>query len=184
VSDTALHPLAAPQSTDRSRHIPSGVNRHRHDGHVIIGGIWAQRGNPEAATEAFAAVLKQYRLREAVGDRYAADWTVQAFKRHGVTLSHSEKNRSELYIETLPLMSTGGIELPPDERTIAQFAALEPRASRIGRDVVDHGPNGHDDRSNVCAGVATLLARKSTYTLDNVFDETTDRWPSPLAGYL
>lgn len=53
----------------------------------------------------------------------------------------------------LPVLSTGQIELPPDETLIGQIASLERRTGRAA-DIIDHPPGGHDDRSNACAGLA------------------------------
>jgi hypothetical protein len=40
---------------------------------------------------------------------------------------------------------------------IAQLVGLERRTARSGRDSIDHAPGGHDDLSNVIAGVCSLL---------------------------
>ncbi len=37
----------------------------------------------------FCAVLREYGLYECVGDRYAAGFTVEAFRKHGVEYRHS-----------------------------------------------------------------------------------------------
>jgi hypothetical protein len=42
---------------------------------------------------------------------------------------------------------------------VAQFAALERRTSRGGRDSIDHAPGGHDDLSNAAAGALLAVMR-------------------------
>ena len=39
-----------------------------------------------------------------------------------------------------------------------QLIALERRTTRVGRDLVDHPPNGHDDVANAAAGALVLAA--------------------------
>jgi hypothetical protein len=41
-------------------------------------------------------------------------------------------------------------------RLRAQFAGLERRTGRSGRDSIDHGPSGHDDVCNAAAGALVL----------------------------
>lgn len=127
---------------------------HKEGDRVVIDGLWAERGNPAEITELYAGILRAYRVKRIKGDRYAAEWPVQEFRKHGITLEPSGLNRSELYLELLPLLQTGLIELPPDEKTLTQLSMLERRTGRSGRDSIDHGPNGHDDRANAIAGAA------------------------------
>ena len=63
--------------------------------------------NPTSATEQVAATLKQYRLHNTVGDRYAAEWVVDAFQKCGIRYQHSERDRSQIYLDTLPLFTSG-----------------------------------------------------------------------------
>ncbi|MGP9831142.1 hypothetical protein [Marinobacter sp. NSM] len=128
---------------------------------VITAGVWAERGNPAEITAKYAKILKQYRISTIHGDRYAADWPVQEFAKHRITMKPSELNRSELYLELLPMLQTGTVDLPPDEKTLTQFSLLERRTGRSGKDSVDHGPQGHDDRANAVAGAARMAKRAS-----------------------
>ena len=127
---------------------------------AIIAGVWAQNGDPAAITAQYAAILKLYGINTITGDRYAAQWPVNEFMRHGINLKPSELNRSEIYLEFLPLLQTGAVELPPDEKALSQFVMLERRTSRSGRDTIDHapGPGSHDDRCNAIAGAAVALS--------------------------
>ena len=61
--------------------------------------------NPDSATIDLAATLKSYGMNKTTADRYAAQWVVAAFARHGITLAHSERDRSQIYLDTLPLFS-------------------------------------------------------------------------------
>ena len=56
--------------------------------------------NPDSATIDLAATLKSYGLNKTTADRYAAQWVVAAFARHGITLTHSERDRITIYLDT------------------------------------------------------------------------------------
>jgi hypothetical protein len=74
-------------------------------------------------------VLKAYRIRKVVGDRYAASWSSTAFERHGIRYEHSPMNRSELYLETLPALNAKRVRLLDNARLIGQLANLERRTT-------------------------------------------------------
>jgi hypothetical protein len=110
--------------------------------------------NPTSATEQIADTLKSYGLTETVGDKYAAEWVVDAFAKCGIKYAHSERDRSSIYLDALPLFTSGRVRLLDNKRLVNQFASLERRTSSIGKDRVDHGPGGHDD---VCNSAALAL---------------------------
>jgi hypothetical protein len=117
-----------------------------------------RNANPDIATREIAAVLHSYGVKKTVGDRYAKNWPVVSFARHGITMTHSERDRSELYLECLPLFSAGRVKLIDNPKLAAQFAALERRTFSSGQDKVDHPSRGHDDLSNAAAGALVLAA--------------------------
>jgi hypothetical protein len=112
--------------------------------------------NPTAATEEIAAVLKSYGLKSTTGDKYAAQWVVDAFRKCGINYGHSERDRSAIYLDALPLFTSGRARLLDSKRLVAQFSSLERRTSPAGKDRVDHGPGGHDDLCNSAAGAMVL----------------------------
>jgi hypothetical protein len=131
--------------------------------------------NPTTAVADMAGALASYGLSSTTGDKYAAGWVVDAFAKVGVKYEHSERNRSEAYLDVLPLFTAGRVRLLDNPRLVAQFAALERRTGPT-RDRVDHGPGGHDDLCNAAA--LALSGRPSGY-LDY------DAWvgmPSAAAG--
>lgn len=132
---------------------------HREGERSVIDGIWSERGDPAVITRRYAEIMKQYRITRCTGDRYAAEWPRQEYRKHGITMNNSDLNRSELYAELTPMLQTGAVELPPDEKTLTQFTLLERRTGRNGKDTIDHGPQGHDDRANAIAGAAWLTKR-------------------------
>ncbi|HEV2160902.1 MAG TPA: hypothetical protein VGR52_01515 [Stellaceae bacterium] len=116
--------------------------------------------NPASVTEEMTASLKPYGVHTCIGDKYAAQWVVEAFARHGVTYRHSERDRSALYLDALPLFTSGRVQLLDNARLVAQFAGLERRTAASGRDRIDHGPHGHDDLCNAVAGALVLAAQR------------------------
>jgi len=113
--------------------------------------------SPEQVYAEFAELLKSYKVFQIRGDRYAGEWPRKQFRKHGVTYEPSERNKSEIYAAVLPLLNSGRVRLlDGDAKTIAQFAALERRTSRVGRDSIDHPPGVHDDRANAVSGVLSL----------------------------
>jgi hypothetical protein len=118
----------------------------------------------EQTVEEFAATLHHYRVGIVTGDRYAGEWPAQAFARHGVSYVPSERSKSELYLEVLPMFSSGRVRILDHLRLVAQLCGLERRTSRGGRDSVDHGPGGHahDDVANAATGALVLAAAQGT----------------------
>jgi hypothetical protein len=108
----------------------------------------------EQTVREFAATLQRYRVGVVVGDRYAGEWPGQAFQRHGISYVPSERSKSELYLEVLPMFSSGRVKILDHLRLLAQLCGLERRTTRSGRDSVDHSPGAHqhDDLANACAG--------------------------------
>ena len=119
--------------------------------------------SPEATVRECAGHLAVYGVRTIVGDRYAGSWPAEQFGKHGVTYEPSEKPKSDLYRDCLPLLTSGMAELLDLPRLAAQLVTLERRTARGGRDSIDHAPNGHDDLCNSTAGVLLLAAQKAAY---------------------
>ena len=112
---------------------------------------WACR--PDAAM-----VLSAYGVKRVTGDRYAGEWVAEAFRRYGVRYEASERSKSEIFLEALPLLNAGRVELLDLPRLKAQLCGLERRVTRVGRDIVDHAPGAHDDVANAVAGALVLAA--------------------------
>jgi hypothetical protein len=77
-----------------------------------------------------------------------------------ITYEPAELTRSELYLELLPAVNSGGVQLLDHTRLIGQLASLERRIGRAGHDSIDHRPGAHDDVANAAGGplVAALKA--------------------------
>jgi hypothetical protein len=117
--------------------------------------------SPESVVDEFCSVLKQYRLTRVCGDRYAGEWPRERFRMCGVTYELSEKPKSDIYRDILPLLNSRKVQLLDDRRLIAQLHGLERRTARGGKDSIDHGPGAHDDIANAVAGALVLAAGKT-----------------------
>jgi len=133
---------------------------HKESNRLVVDLIRAKRGVPAAITEEYAAVMKSYSVRQVHSDKYAGSWPADEFLKHGITIEYSPKPRSELYLDALPAITSGRVELPPCEKLITQFAGLERKTSKQGRDSVNHAPGAHDDRANAAAGLIALNGQR------------------------
>ena len=115
---------------------------------------WKPPFDPMSVIGQMANDLRKYNLRRVIGDNYAAEFVAKAFQANGIKYAKSELPKSSLYMELLPRLCSGLIELPDNEILISQLANLERRTRAGGRDIVDHPAGGHDDLANVVAGVA------------------------------
>ena len=126
----------------------------------ILDALYERRSpfDPTGVVAEIAGLLQNYRVGRVTGDRYAAGWVSEAFAKHGIAYEASERDRSAVYLDALPLFTAGRARLLDHPRLIHQFINLERRAQRSGRDRVDHPPGSHDDLANAAAGALVLAA--------------------------
>jgi hypothetical protein len=134
--------------------------------------------NPSAAVDEVAATFKAYGISSCTGDKYAAQWVVEAFAKVGIAYEHSERDRSAIYLDALPLFTSGRARLLDNRRLVTQFKSLERRTSPIGKDRVDHGPGGFDDLCN-SAALSMVLATGEADILAEWIGAFGDPDPSP-----
>jgi hypothetical protein len=123
--------------------------------------------SPESVVTEFAALLKTYNLKTVIGDRYAGEWPRERFREHGITYQISDRAKSDLYRDLLPLLNSTKARLLDHPRLAAQLCGLERRTSRGGRDTIDHPPGAHDDIANSVAGAllnASARQARPAYT--------------------
>src|SRR5262249_9391514 len=119
--------------------------------------------SPESVVDEFAALLKSYRVRQVVGDRYAGEFPREQFRKRGIEYRLADKPKSDLFRDLLPLLNSRRVVLPRSDRLVNQLVGLERRTTRAGKDSIDHAPNSHDDVANAVALAASLIvtARKA-----------------------
>ena len=104
--------------------------------------------------------MKQYRCHRIVGDKYAGEWVTEAFRKAGAHYIQSDRDRSAVYMDTLPIFTSGRARILDNPKLISQFASLERRTFSTGRERIDPGP-GYDDLANSVAIALSLLAMTS-----------------------
>jgi hypothetical protein len=114
--------------------------------------------DPAVRSAEFAATAKAYGCHKLTKDNWAVGFVDAIFKQQGIECEAATKNRSELYLELLPLVNARRVNLLDNERCVDQFCALERRVARSGKDSVNHPERGHDDTINAVAGAAFLAA--------------------------
>jgi hypothetical protein len=136
---------------------------HREGERVIVDAICEARPpfSPESVVSDFAALLRSYGIKTVTGDRFAGEWPRERFFVHGIEYRVSEKSKSDLYRDMLPLINGCRVGLLDHPRLIAQLCALERRTARGGRDSIDHPPGQHDDIANAVAGAVVMAASAS-----------------------
>lgn len=132
--------------------------------------------SPEQVVGDFARVLKSYRLTSVYGDRYGGEWPREAFRNAGINYDISEKVRSDIYRDTLPLINSGAARLLDHQKMLAQLTGLERRTGGRGKDIIDHPPGGHDDIINSACG-----AIERAFATDGKEATATHYGPRPTA---
>jgi hypothetical protein len=112
--------------------------------------------NPADAAWRVRELLLSYGLHATTGDRYAVQWVVSEFAKGGIAYVHCEKDKSALYLEALPLFSSGRCRLVDSARLVNQIVSLERRVSPGGRDRIEHPRGSHDDVANAALGALAL----------------------------
>jgi hypothetical protein len=122
--------------------------------------------NPVEAARQIAMTLKQYGITSVTGDRYSAGFAVDAFARFGCTYLHSDRDRSQIYIDALPLFTSGCARLVDNRKLVTQLSQLE-RKTTSGRDRISHPERSghHDDIANAVCGSLLMATAKPRATL-------------------
>ena len=85
--------------------------------------------SPDAVVGEFSGACKAYRISKAEADKWGGDWVGEAFRKNGITVTPSAKPKSELYVETLPMLDAGRCALLDHPRLVSQLCGLERRTS-------------------------------------------------------
>jgi hypothetical protein len=144
-----------------------GIAHRDGDGRAILDCLHevAPPFDPAVATKDIAKTLKAYGCTKVTSDKYAALWPVSEFARNDITLEHSERDRSSIYADFLPLLTSGRARILDMPRLCGQLANLERKTQPSGRDQIGHPANAaaHDDLANSAAGALVLAAEESAY---------------------
>jgi hypothetical protein len=140
---------------------------HREDKRVVVDCVRERKPpfSPEAVVEEFSTLLKTYRVTKVTGDKWAGGFPPEAFQKRGIKYEPSEQRKSDIYRDCLPLLNSGRVTLPRNDRLFNQFVSLERRVARTGKDSIDHPRGQTDDLSNSTAGACVAAATRSGYDL-------------------
>lgn len=132
---------------------------HQEDGVAVLDVVREVRPrfDPHETVVEFAGLLREYRVREVNGDRYAGQWVATAFQKQRIDYRPSPFTKSQIYVNALPALMARKVELLANKRLISQLAALERRTGRGRGDSVDHPAGGHDDVINAALGAVTCM---------------------------
>ena len=108
--------------------------------------------SPESAVQRMAELAQQYRVGQVTGDNYAAELTVDLFRKAGLGYTRSPESASDIYLNVLPLFNTGRVEAPDNPALRRELLALERRTRVGGKDLITHPAGSHDDLANAACG--------------------------------
>jgi hypothetical protein len=135
--------------------------------------------------EEFCGVLKEYNIHECVGDRFAAGFTIEAFRKYGVEYRHSDKTTSDYFSGFLPILNSRRVQLLDHKRLATQLCSLERRPSRIGaKDQICHPWGGHDDCAAAVAGLMVRLVGTRDYKMKSFHVPVMASRSAVMADYM
>ena len=136
---------------------------HAEGERVVLDAVrsWTPPFSPASVIREACTFLKTYRITSTTGDRYSAEFSAEQFRLNGCNYEPSEMNRSELYLELLPLINSERAVLLDVPELLRELRGLERRRGANGKDRVDHrGAGSRDDTANACAGSLVLAQAK------------------------
>ena len=86
---------------------------HREGERILIDAIRVVQPpfSPEAVIDEFASLCKSYRISTISGDRYAGEFPRQQFRKRGINYRCSDKTKSDLFRDLLPMLNAGRVTL-------------------------------------------------------------------------
>jgi hypothetical protein len=157
-------------------------------GHAILDAVRETKPpfSPEQVVEAYAMLLRSYRLHKISGDHWGGEFVREPFRKQGITYEVSEAPKSDIYRDVLPLLNSGRAELLDLTRLASQFIGLERRTAHSGKDSIDPAPGGRDDLCNAAAGALLLAGNRKANWLMWGWSLAAPRprqgWPRPPRG--
>jgi hypothetical protein len=138
-----------------------GIAHAEKNGKIVLDVLRERRPpfQPEGVVAEFSEAIKAFGVHEVMADKYAGEWVPEAFRKRGIVVRPSDLTASAIYLEFLPLVSNGTVELLDMKRLAGQLTGLERRARSGGKDSVTHYPGGHDDLANAAAGACVRVQK-------------------------
>ena len=142
-----------------------GICHREGSGKIVLDVLRERRPpfQPQGVVEEFSDVLRSFKISSIKSDKYAGEWVPEAFRVHEIEVKNADMTASEFYLNFLPLVSNGTVELLDSKRLLAQLTGLERRARSGGKDLVTHYAGGHDDLANAAAGAIVTAEREAAH---------------------
>ena len=120
---------------------------------------------PSQVIDELVPLLKSYRIGKVTGDKWAGGFPPEAFQQGRHSLRGCQAVEVGRLPYGLPMLNSGRITLPKNDRLFNQLVSLERHVARGGHDVIDHPRDQHDDLANAAMGAAVLAASFGGYNL-------------------
>jgi hypothetical protein len=134
---------------------------HR-EGEQIVLDFATERKPPfdaSAVTAELAATCRTYRVHEVTADRFAHGFFSSELSKHGLVYRPADRDRSRLYLDSLPqLASPGRVKLLDLAAIPEQYSLLERKVGVNGHDRVDARGNRHEDLANTISAIVAMLS--------------------------
>jgi hypothetical protein len=140
---------------------------HAEGDQAIIDCVYEARAPFNAMTVVgeVAELAKSYHVSTIEGDDYAAGILSSMVASNGIYYERTKRDKSQLYLEMLPLFTSGRARLIDNRRAIHQLVSLERRTVASGRDRISHPAGANDDLANVIAGALVAVASEGRQQL-------------------
>ena len=114
-------------SGGRSDAAALAISAQAADGTTILESltVWPAPHDPMAVIGEASHILRQYGLAETTGDRYAANFVEDGFRRHQIRYRAAEHDRSQIFLVLRRAAQLG-------ESAAARTSATAPRIARVG----------------------------------------------------
>jgi hypothetical protein len=129
---------------------------------------WPVPFEADQVMDDLASILGDYRVRYVTGDNVGGIWLRDPLKKGLFSDGHPRAGqprnidyvlasmpKSKIYLNILPRLNAGRLQLVDDQTLIRQIKGLERKQSR-GGDIVDHRAGAKDDVANSVLGAAWL----------------------------
>ena len=110
--------------------------------------------SPQSVVDQMIGLIKSYGISNAIGDNYSAELIVELFRKQNVGYVRSLDSASDIYLQNIPLFSTGKLQVPDNPTLRNELSMLERRTRTSGNDLITHPPGAHDDLANAMCGAA------------------------------
>lgn len=134
-----------------------------------------RRVTPDDAAAESMELFRKYRVKDVMADRVAAGYIEHKFTGlREFKYEYCPLSKSDLYLNAIPIVNDGSVELLDDETTNKQIKGLiRQRGHGSGKDTVIHKKGDfHDDRANVVSGLIYMgrerSGRQATFDLSGV----------------